>query len=194
LHHIMTRLLNRIQDLAALPGRLVGWLVLPLIVFVCLAVLAAKLGMNAYMRWEAMIPVLGQGVTVNTLLDLQWYIFAMMVLFGGVYAFRDNHHVSVDFLSAAFPAKASLATRLLGDLFLLLPFCGVITWYGVKFAMTSYATGEGSTYGGLLDRWLIKSCIPIGFGLLGIAALARTGAALAELLGASDERQQPGRQ
>lgn len=179
----MLRLLERVQEGCSLPGKIVGWLVLPLIAFVCLTVLAAQFGMSVYASWEASIPVLGRGITVNTLLDLQWYLFAIMVLFGGVYAFRDDQHVSVDFMSARFTPKTRLVIRLLGDLVLLLPFCVIITWYGLQFAATSYASGEGSTYGGLLDRWLIKACVPIGFGLLGIAALARGAGTVATLSG-----------
>jgi TRAP-type mannitol/chloroaromatic compound transport system permease small subunit len=178
----MARVLDRIVDLCTLPGRIIGWLILPLILFVCLTVFAAKAGMNTFIRWDSLIPVFGRGITVNTLLDLQWYIFALMALFGGTYAFRDEQHVSVDFVSTGFSEEARMVIRILGDLVLLLPFCTIIAWYGLGFTMTSYASGEGSTYGGLLSRWLIKAAVPLGFALLGIAALARAASTLLKLV------------
>jgi len=169
----MERILTRLIDLCVLPGRLVGWLLLPLILFVCLAVWAAQTGRNAFFSWQGDVFLLGDGITVNTLIDAQWHIFALLVLFGGAYAFRDNTHVSVDFLSAMLRPRTRLIIRVLGDLLFVLPFCAIIVWFGVKFAMTAFGSGEGSNYGGLMDRWIIKACVPAGFALLGLAASAR---------------------
>ncbi|TKT78125.1 TRAP transporter small permease subunit [Aquamicrobium sp. LC103] len=181
--------MKRILDLVVLPGKWVGWLVLPLILSVCLTVLAARMGWNAFVRWDQALPVLGRGITVNTLADLQWYIFAIVAIFGGVYAFRDGQHVSVDVFSAGLPRRVQLGMRLFGDLVFLLPFCAIIFWYGWSFALTSFNSGEGSTYGGLMNRWLIKSIIPIGFALLGIAAITRAITTIGEILhpAATDE-------
>src|SRR5690606_5155417 len=80
----MTRLADRIMNLLVLPGIWVGWLVLPLMIFVCLTVVAAKVGWNAFWQWGTPIPVFGKGITVNTLTDMQWYIFALVSVLGGV--------------------------------------------------------------------------------------------------------------
>lgn len=184
------RLFDRILWLTTVPGKLVGWLVLPLIVAVCLTVLAAKLGLNAFVHWGTSLPVLGTGITVNTLADMQWYFFALMSVFGGVYAFLADRHVSVDVVSSHFSERTRLWVRIFGDLVFVLPFCLIITWYGVAFTMTSFASGEGSTYGGLLDRWLIKACIPLGFGLLALAALVRAIKTLQMLFGSAPLEQE----
>lgn len=185
----MSRLIDRTLSLCTLPGRLVGWLVLPLVLFVCLTVFAAKYGINAFAQWNTYLPVLGRGITVNTLADAQWYIFALLTVFGGVYAYRDNRHVSVDFFTAGLSDRTRLILSLLGDVFLLLPFCAIIVWYGYFFALTAYTSGEGSTYGGLQNRWLIKACLPLGFGLLGIAAVARIVDSLLKLAGPAPANQ-----
>jgi TRAP-type mannitol/chloroaromatic compound transport system permease small subunit len=177
----MTRLTNRILNIVVIPGKLVGWLILPLILSVCLTVLAANAGWNAFVRWENAVPVLGSGITVNSLTDLQWYIFTVIAIFGGVYAYRDGGHVSVDVFYSSLPRRVQQALSVFGDLVFLLPFCVVIAWYGWSFAQTAFNSGEGSTYGGLMDRWLIKSIVPIGFSLLAIAAIARAAGTIAEL-------------
>ena len=74
---------------------------------------------------------------------------------------RDDRHVSVDFLSAGFSPRTRQVIRVLGDLFLLVPFAAIIVWYGTRFAMSSFGSGESSTYGGLSDRWMVKACIPV---------------------------------
>ncbi|MEM5493410.1 TRAP transporter small permease subunit [Hoeflea sp. AS16] len=169
----MSNILERLQDVCTLPGRLVGWLVVPLIVSVCLTVIAAQYGINVLAEWSEPLPLVGKAITVNTLLDLQWHIFSLMVLFGGVLAFRDNSHVAVDVFSSSLSPRVQLAVRMFGDLVFLLPFCIVIAWYGYGFAVKAFATGEGSTYGGMLDRWVIKAMIPVSFSLLGLCAIFR---------------------
>ncbi|MBJ3774165.1 TRAP transporter small permease subunit [Acuticoccus mangrovi] len=175
-----------IVDLTAFLGKAVSWLILPLIVFVVTAVVAGQVGVNRIAGWEGDVPFLGSAVTVNTLTDLQWTIFALLVLFGGVYALRDDAHVNVDFLSAAFPPRVRQVVEVIGDLIFLLPLCIIITWFGVKFALTSWTSGEASTYGGLTDRWFLKACIPLAFGLLAIAGLARAVGTLAALISGRD--------
>lgn len=166
-------MLRKVSEICAWPGRYAGWLLLPLILSVYVAVWATATGVNALANWEGEAFLLSGGITVNSLLDLQWHVFAVLVLFGGVLAFRDNAHVSVDFISARFPPRLKRFVQVVGDLVFLLPFCIIMTWYGTKFALTAFNSGEGSSYGGLSDRWLIKACLPVAFALLGVAGLAR---------------------
>ncbi|WP_295813063.1 TRAP transporter small permease subunit [uncultured Nitratireductor sp.] len=183
----MIRFLQRLQALCTWPGRVVGWLIVPLILSVCLAVLAAQIGVNMLAEWSDPVPLFGKALTVNTLLDLQWHIFALIVLFGGVYAFRDNNHVAVDVFASGLPVRVRLAIRIFGDLVFLLPFCAIIAWYGYGFAEKAWVSGEGSTYGGLLDRWAIKATIPAAFSLLGLCALLRAVSTALELAGFSSK-------
>lgn len=177
----MSRLLQAMTAVAVWPGRVIGWLLLPLILFVCLGVIAAQFGLNRLAEWQMTLPLLGTGITSNTLLDLQWSAFALIVLFGGVLAYKDRVHVNVDFLSARFSSRTRAWVDLVGDILFLLPFCAVVVWFGAKFAMTSFNAGEASTYGGLRDYWIVKACIPLAFLLLGLAALARIVATLGAL-------------
>jgi TRAP-type mannitol/chloroaromatic compound transport system permease small subunit len=177
------RLADRIMDILCLPGRWIGWLVLPLAASVIVTITAAKLGINTLADWEGRIPVLGARLTVNSLIDFQWYAFAAMVLFGGVYALRDGRHVAVDFLYALAPTRVQILLRMAGDLLFLIPFCLIIVYYGYFFALTAWNTGEGSPHGGLQSRWIIKACIPLAFALLAAAGVIRVIAGLAALLG-----------
>nr|WP_323777242.1 TRAP transporter small permease subunit [Amylibacter sp.] len=187
----MRRFLTGVIWLCAAPGRFVGWLVLAIILMVCLAVAAAQLGINNYGKWDANLFLLGRGISVNTLLDLQWWCFALVVLFGGAVAFREDKHVSVDFLSSNFSPRVQLILQTIGDLVLLVPFCAIIIWYGSKFALTAWTSGEGSSYGGLSNIWVIKTFVPIGFALLGLAGLARAGQSIHTLIFGAQTKDTP---
>lgn len=181
----MPAFLSKLLDLLCLPGKWVSWLILPLIASILIAVVAAKMGVNTFAGWDDPIPVLGRALTVNSLFDLQWYIFALIVLFGGAWALREDKHVAVDFLSLMMTQRQRLWIRMLGDLLFVLPFCLIIVWYGWSFALTAWTTGEGSTQGGLNSRWLIKAMLPLSFAILGLmAGLRGIGTAL-ELLRAT---------
>lgn len=178
----MPAILSRVLDLLCLPGKWVSWLILPLIASILIAVVYAKLGLNTLAAWDNPLPVLGRALTVNGLFDLQWYIFALMVLFGGAWTLREDKHVAVDFLSLMMSHRQRLWIRMLGDLVFVLPFCLIIVWYGWSFALTAWTTGEGSTQGGLNSRWMIKAMLPLSFAILGLlAGLRGIGTAL-ELL------------
>lgn len=181
----MLSLTKKIRDLCSIPGHVFGWLMFPLILIVCVGVLGAKLGMNQLIHWDADIFVLGEALTLNSLLDLQWYIFALLVLFGGVCSYIDNQHVKVDLFSTGFSTRTRLVVNLLGDLIFLLPFLLIIVFYGSKFAYSSFVSGESSTYGGLQDRWVIKACLPLSAAIFMIALLTRVVDRLLRLIGKS---------
>lgn len=167
------RLADRILDLLCLPAKWASWLTLPLIASILLAVVLAKMGQNTLLSWSDPVPVLGRAITVNSLLDFQWYVFALLVLFGGILAFRNDRHVAVETVALNLPPRGRLLIRVLGDLLLLAPFCAIIAWYGYAYAATSFRTGEGSTQGGLMNTWMIKSMLPLAFALLTTAGVVR---------------------
>lgn len=178
----MPPVLRRAMNLLCLPARWISWLTLPLIVSILLAVLYAKLGRNTVMSWEQPLPVLSRSLTVNGLYDLQWHMFALIVLFGGAWALRDNRHVSVDFLSLMMSPRQRLWVRMGGDLFFLLPFCAIIVWYGWSFALVAWNTAEGSTQGGLNSRWIIKAMLPVSFAMLGLLGAIRAAGTALQLI------------
>lgn len=187
----MQRICRWCIQICAWPGEILALLVIPLTLMVLATVAAASLGWNVFASWDRPLPLVGRAATVNLLFDLQWAILALIGLFGGALAFRDDRHVAVDFLSAGFSDRTRAVIQLLGDVFFLLPFCAVMIWFGAKFAAVSFASGERSVSNGLGDIWIIKACIPLGFGLLALAGLARILATASRLL-ARDGLRAPG--
>ena len=106
--------------------------------------------------------------------ELQWHLYAIGVLVGVVYAQARNSHVRVDVLHSHFPPFWKYLVEILGMLFLLLPFLLLVFYHGVEFVQESYRIGERSLApAGLSYRWLIKSMIPLCFGLLILACCNR---------------------
>lgn len=167
------QVLGIIRTILCFPGKLFSWLILPLMISVIVSVAVAMLGGATLIAWEGQLPVLGRALTVNSLLDMQWYFFALIVLFGGVWAFFEDRHVTVDFISIKLAPRTRAAINIFGDLFLLLPFCLLCVWYGFRFAEIAFRTGEGSIQGGLTAHWLIKGALPASFAFLGLAAIVR---------------------
>ena len=154
-------------------GEVTSWLVLGVLASVLVAVIASALRANIMLDWGVDIPLFGDNLTVNDVIDLEWHFFAIMVMVGGTYAYLDDKHVRSDLIYAGLSNRGKKWIDCLGDIFLMLPFTAVMCWLSIGFVMRSYRSGEGSDYGGMLDRFVIKSTIPIGFAILFVVILAR---------------------
>ncbi len=179
---MLTSFLASVERACAWFGRLASWTLPVLVLSVCVSVLLVQLRANELVNWGTSIPLFGERLTLNGLSDLEWHLFAIVVMLGSVYALRDDAHVSVDFLSSHFKPRTRKIVTLLGDLLFLLPFACIMTWFSWRYMMSAYASGEGSSYGGLIDRWIIKAVMPLGFGLLTLFGVARVLRLLIELI------------
>ena len=169
----MTSFCKSVEAACAWFGRISGWLTPLLVISVCLGVLMVQLRLNVLAEWTTPVPLFGTHISVNSLLDLQWHLFAVLVMLGGVYALHTDAHVRVDFIAARFTPRTRRIVSLLGDLLFLLPFAVLMTWFSWAFAVSAFRVDEGSSYGGLLDRWIVKGGLPLGFALLALLGAAR---------------------
>jgi len=96
--------------------------------------------------------------------ELEWHLFAVIMLYGTGYALRHNAHVRVDFLYDNFSDRTKALVNIFGTLFFLLPLALLVIYGSYEFVMDSYTTNEISEDpGGLPMRWLIKAQIPFAF-------------------------------
>lgn len=154
-------------------GEITSWLALGTLASVLVAVIASAMRANELLNWGVDIPLFGDNLTVNDVIDMEWHFFAIMVMIGGSYAYLDDKHVRSDLIYAGLSPSKKKWIDTLGDVFLMMPFAAVMWWLSIGFVMRSYNSSEGSDYGGMLDRFLIKSTIPIGFAVLFLMLLAR---------------------
>jgi TRAP-type mannitol/chloroaromatic compound transport system permease small subunit len=117
----------------------------------------------------------------NGWLEVQWYMFAAIVLLGAPYTLRRNEHVRVDLLYSLAPQRARLWIDVLGGLFFLLPICAILIWFTWPWFLESWRIHEVSPNAGGLVRWPVKLLLPLGFALLllqGISEIIKRIAAL----------------
>ena len=92
--------------------------------------------------------------------ELEWHLYAVLFLVGIPFALYQDSHVRVDLLYAKASPYRRAWINLSGHLLLLLPFQGLLIYYGYGFALEAYVLGERSgDPGGLAFRWLIKAAI-----------------------------------
>jgi TRAP-type mannitol/chloroaromatic compound transport system permease small subunit len=101
--------------------------------------------------------------------EMEWHLFSIIFLIGAAYTLKNDEHVRLDVLyrSNFLSDKSRAWIDALGALFILLPFCLLIIISTWPFLSQAFIHNEASPDpGGLPARWLIKSMIPAGFGLL----------------------------
>lgn len=129
---------------------------------------------NAVMRYTI-------SYSSNAFLEIQWYMFAAMVLLGAPYTLKKNEHVRVDLIYASVSDRKKLWIDTFGFIFFMLPVMFYLCWLSWPFFMTSFKSGEVSTNAGGLTLWPVKFLIPFGFTLMilqGISELIKRIAAL----------------
>src|SRR5262249_15798666 len=108
----------------------------------------------------------------NAWLEVQWYMFAGMVLLGAPYTLKVNEHVRVDLLYGAASERARLWIYLLGGILFLLPICIILVYFTWPWFVDSWRLNEGSSNAGGLIRWPVKLILPVGFGLMALQGVS----------------------
>lgn len=108
----------------------------------------------------------------NSLLEIQWYLFAGVFMLGAGYGFLRNSHVRIDFLSSRASARTRNWIDLVGILVVLIPFCVLSIFLSWPFFTQALASGEMSQNAGGLIRWPAYALIPAGFALLLMQAVS----------------------
>ena len=169
----MAKLGDALLDICAILGRYGSALILVLVFVVMAAIIGAQAGLGNIAAWDTSIPLFGNHLSLTSIGELQWHLFSLMVMLSGAYALKEDRHIRVDVFSAQFSQRTRTLIDLFGDLFLLLPFFALLTWYSFIFTQTAYNFGEQSNAGGLVDRYLVKAVLPIGSVLIVGAAIGR---------------------
>jgi TRAP-type mannitol/chloroaromatic compound transport system permease small subunit len=147
----------------------------------------------------------------NAWLELQWYMFAIVVMFGASYTLQKNEHVRVDVVYMGLSDRNKILVDIIGTVVFLLPACTLLAWLAWPFFLQSIAglpslkadpqgfghwlvavfkflTGisgdvEMSSNSGGLIRWPAKLLLPLGFALLSLQGLSEIIKRIAALQG-----------
>jgi len=119
----------------------------------------------------------------NSLLEIQWYLFAAVFMLGGGYAFLRNVHVRIDFVSSKLSKRTNTIIDILGIIIFLIPMCLILIHLSWPLFVSALTSGEMSSNAGGLIRWPVMMLIPLGFGLLLLQAFSELTKRFAYLKG-----------
>lgn len=123
----------------------------------------------------------------NSLLEIQWYLFAAVFMLGAGYGFLRNAHVRIDFISTRLSDRTRNWIDVFGIVFVLIPFCILLITLSWPFFMNAYSNGEMSQNAGGLIRWPVYLLVPVGFMLLMLQGLSELIKRVAFLRGLIDD-------
>jgi TRAP-type mannitol/chloroaromatic compound transport system permease small subunit len=149
----LSRLIDALNERCA---RIATWLVLVACLISC---------GNAFVRYLL-------GLSSNAWLEMQWYLFAAMVMLGTASALNRNEHVRVDILYGRASTRTQLWIDIFGALLFLLPATVLIGWLSWPMFLKSWQIGEMSLNAGGLLRWPVKILVPLGMALLTLQGLS----------------------
>ncbi len=165
--HLLLRVSGAIDALNAAAGRIATWAVL------IASVISAG---NALFRY-------GFSLSSNGWLEIQWYLFGVMVMLGASYTLNKNEHVRIDIVYGNVSMRTQLWIDILGTLIFLLPTAAIIGWVSWPLFYNSFAIHEMSSNAGGLLRWPIKLMLPLGFALLFLQGLSEIIKRIGALMG-----------
>lgn len=149
------RIASRIDRTNEWIGRVVYWLTLFMVLVGAY---------NALVRYLDRFT--GLGLSSNTYIELQWYMFSLVFLLGAAYTLKHDAHVRVDVLFSRLGPRGQAWINLLGTVLFLIPFCVLVLWTSWPTVSNSWLVSETSPDPGGLPRYPIKTAIPAAFVLL----------------------------
>jgi TRAP-type mannitol/chloroaromatic compound transport system permease small subunit len=108
----------------------------------------------------------------NGWLEIQWYMFAGMVLLGAPYTLKMNEHVRVDLVYGMVSERTQIWIDIVGGVLFLLPICIILTYFTWPWFVESWLQNEQSSNAGGLVRWPIKLLLPVGFCMMAVQGVS----------------------
>jgi TRAP-type mannitol/chloroaromatic compound transport system permease small subunit len=112
------------------------------------------------------------GASSNAWLEIQWYMFAAMVMLGTSYTLKKNEHVRVDIVYSNVSTRKQIGIDIFGAILFLLPATLIMAYLSWPIFHNSWVEGEVSANAGGLTRWPVKIFIPLGFALLSLQGMS----------------------
>ena len=167
----LLQLSTLIDKLNARAGQLCDYLIL----IVCF-ISAGNAAMRYVFKWST-----------NGLLEIQWYLFAAIVLLGASYTLKRNEHVRVDVIYGMLSERKRMWIDAVGMVIFLLPVTIFMVFLSWPFFWRAFVGGDISMNAGGLLLWPVKLLIPLGFALLSLQAISELIKRSAALMGVIEQ-------
>jgi TRAP-type mannitol/chloroaromatic compound transport system permease small subunit len=152
----LVRVIRIIDAMSVWSGRIVAWLILPLI---------------AVMAYEVTIRYLWQ--PTQWAYDLSYMMYGAMFMLGAAYTLYRGAHIRTDFLYQNWSVRTQATMDALCYLLLFFPGIALFLWIGGEFAWNSWIQTErtvGSSWMPVI--YPLKAVIPVAAGLLLLQGLS----------------------
>jgi TRAP-type mannitol/chloroaromatic compound transport system permease small subunit len=154
---VLVTILRFLEGINKVVGDVVCWLALGA-ALVCFAVVVLRYAFGIGIIW---------------LQELYVWQHALLFMLGAGPAYLRNEHVSVDLFTENRSPKTRAILTLLGLVFLLLPFLGLVAMTSWSFASVSWRIGETSgQMGGLPGIYVMKFSLLVFVFLLAVQGVA----------------------
>ncbi len=153
---MLKSILHVMDSISEWTGRIFVWLIIPLTLVVVYEVIARRV-FNAPHIWAT---------------EVTNYIYGPHFMLVAAYTLLHQAHVRIDIIYAKFSARTRGILDIITNLVFFFPFCTIVIYQGIIFAQTSWSIGETSESAALRVVPLIKTVIPVSFGLLFIQGSA----------------------
>jgi TRAP-type mannitol/chloroaromatic compound transport system permease small subunit len=98
--------------------------------------------------------------------ELEWHLLAALILFGMSYALLRGDNVRVDIFYSKYSPRTKRWVDIVSAI-LTMSIAVIMVFLSWKYVGQSYSIAEKSPDpGGIAMRWLLKSLLPLGYGLL----------------------------
>lgn len=123
----------------------------------------------------------------NSLLEIQWYLFAGVFMLGVGYTLLRNAHVRIDFISSRLARRTNAIIDILGIVVFVIPLSLILINLSWPLFTGAYESGEMSQNAGGLIRWPVYLLMPAGFTILLVQAISELIKRIAFLTGHRSE-------
>ena len=148
---------NKLESFLEFIGKIGAWLAIPLIGIIIFDIISRRFFVLGSIKLQ----------------EMEWHLHAALFLLALGYAYLKNSHVRIEVIREIFGTKLKAILEILGVLIFVLPYTGLIIYFGLDFVSRSYQINEVSAaLTGLSHRWIIKSFIPLGMGFLWLAGIS----------------------
>ena len=111
-------------------------------------------------------------ISSNAWLEIQWYMFGVVVMLGASYTLKKNEHVRVDIVYSNISTRKQISVDIFGGILFMLPATLILAYLSWPVFYNSWVENEYSGNAGGLIRWPIKIFLPIGFALLSLQGVS----------------------
>jgi TRAP-type mannitol/chloroaromatic compound transport system permease small subunit len=111
-------------------------------------------------------------ISSNGWLEIQWYLFAGIVMLGAPIVLKLNEHVRVDLIYGRLKGKGPVYVDLFGLIVFLMPVMFLLMYLSWPLLVKMFLTNEMSNNAGGLVRWPAMLMLPLGFGLMVLQGLS----------------------